>query len=111
MNRMPPLLAQAEVGRAIGWSLVLIALIVVAFLGVIYLRRWLQEEDVPGSAAIGFTLTDLKRLHREGKMTDEEFQRASEKMITAGKSMAQNLPDPLAGSRKRREESGQGGPS
>jgi hypothetical protein len=96
-------IAQAEIARAIGWSLVLIALIVAAFFGVMYLRRWLQEEDIP-SGGIGFTLSDLKQLHREGKMTTEEFEKAREKMMTGAKSMTTNLPDPLAGSRRRREE-------
>src|SRR5262245_20342086 len=98
-----PTLAQSELGRAIGWSLVIVALIVVAFFAVMYLRRWLQEEDVP-SGGIGFTLSDLKQLHREGKMTDEEFQRAHSKMMAGAKAMTENLPDPLAGSRRRKDE-------
>ena len=95
------LIAQAT--RAVGWSLVLIALIVVAFLAVMQLRKWLQSND-EGPPSIGFTLGDLRQLHKEGKMTDEEFERARAKMMAGAKAMAEKLPDPLAGSRKRRED-------
>ena len=97
-----PILAQpSNVGGVIGWSLVLILLIIGGAAGVLYLRRWLKEEDVPSSAGkIGFTLSDLRQLHREGMMTDEEFERARTKMVAAGKAMAEKLPDPLAGRRQ-----------
>ena len=94
----------AQAARAMGWSLVLIALIVVAFLVVIQLRKWMQSDDGDAAPSIGFTLGDLRQLHKEGKMTDEEFERARAKMMAGAKAMAQNLPDPLAGSRKRRDE-------
>jgi hypothetical protein len=94
----------AQAVRAIGWSLVLIALIVVAFLVVMRLRTWLQSDDGDAAPSIGFTLGDLRRLHKEGKMTDEEFERARAKMMAGAKAMAEKLPDPLAGSRKRKEE-------
>ena len=93
----------AQASRAVGWSLVLIALIVVAFLAVMQLRKWLQSDDGEAAPSIGFTLGDLRQLHKEGEMTDEEFERARAKMMAGAKAMAQNLPDPLAGSRKRKE--------
>jgi hypothetical protein len=96
---------------AVGWSLVIIALAVAGFVGVSKLRAWLKEEDDAASDAspIGFTLSDLKRLHREGKISTEEFEKAHSKMIGAAKAMAEKLPDPLAGSNRRRNERG-GGP-
>jgi hypothetical protein len=97
-----PLLAQpSNVGGVIGWSLVLILLIIGGAAGVMWLRRWLKEEDVPTtSGGIGFTLSDLRQLHHEGKMTDEEYERARSKMVAAGKAAAEKLPDPLAGRRQ-----------
>ena len=97
------LLAQpSHVGGVIGWSLVLIVLIIAGAAGVLMLRRWLKEDDTPASAGggIGFSLSDLRQLHREGKMTDEEFERAKSKMVSAGRAMAEKLPDPLAGRRQ-----------
>ena len=93
------LLAESDsgggMGGAIGWSLVLILLVFGAFYGVMRLRRWLKEEDVP-AGGIGFSLGDLRQLHREGKITAEEYEKARSKMVAAGKAMAEKLPDPLA---------------
>jgi hypothetical protein len=91
------ILASPNAIGAIGWSLVLIALLVLAFFGLMKLRRWIKEDvgDSPGDR-IGFTLSDFRRLHKEGKMTDEEFERLRSKMLAGAKSMAENLPDPLA---------------
>ena len=93
-------LAEAGAGSVIFWSLVLIGLLLAGFWVVMTLRNWLKSDDVP-SGGIGFTLSDLRQLHREGKMTTEEFERAREKFIAAGKAMAAKLPDPLARDRKQ----------
>jgi hypothetical protein len=95
------LLAQpSHAGGVIGWSLVLIVLIIAGAAGVLMLRRWLKEDETAaGGEGVGFSLSDLRQFHREGKMTDEEFERAKTKMVSAGKAMAEKLPDPLAGRR------------
>ena len=99
---MPPTLTIAPLAApnmtgAIGWSLVLIAFVVIAFFVLVRLRRWIKEDaDAGPSEGIGFTLSDFRRLHREGKMTDEEFDRLRSKMVAGAKAMAQSMPDPLA---------------
>jgi hypothetical protein len=98
MHASDSILGQSGAGGAIGWSIVLIVLVVIALVGVMRLRKWFQEEDLP-SGGIGFTLSDLRQLHREGKMSDEEFERARSKMVQAGRTLAANLPDPLQGRR------------
>ena len=95
------LLAEAGVGSVIGWSLVLIVLLLGGYFAVMALRTWLKSEDDESPSGIGFTLSDLRQLHREGKMTDEEFERARAKMVAAAKEMAAKLPDPLARQRKQ----------
>ena len=101
------ILAQSSnVGPVIGWSLVLIVLIIAGAAGVLMLRRWLKEDDTPAGGVgegVGFSLSDLRQLHREGKITDEELERARSKMVAAGKAMAEKLPDPLAGRRQPRQ--------
>src|SRR3954467_9984112 len=97
---LPPLADSSGTAGAIGWSLVLLGLAIAGFYGVVPLRRWMKEEDVP-AGGIGFTLSDLRQLHREGKMTDAEFERAREKMVSAAREMAARLPDPLARERKQ----------
>lgn len=96
------LVAESSVGGVILWSLVLIGIAVAGFAVVAKLRSWLKSDDI-APEPVGFSLSDLKRLHREGKISAEELGRAREKMVGAAKSMASNLPDPLAGSRLARE--------
>jgi hypothetical protein len=98
-----PLIAQQSAESILpvfGWSLVLICLLVGGFFAISKLRQWLREDDTP-APAIGFTLSDLRQLHRQGQMTDEEFERAKAKIVGNAKSMAAKLPDPLARDRAK----------
>src|SRR5688572_4124331 len=99
MHIVPPILAESGMASVVFWSLVLIALLLGGYFTVMWLRRTLKEED-DAPSPIGFTLSDLRQLHREGKMTDEEFERARGKMVAAAKEMAAKLPDPLARERR-----------
>ena len=101
MASLPPILAQNSMGSALLWSLVLIALLLIGFFVVARLRAWVKGSDEE-SPPIGFTLSDLRRLHREGKMTDEEFERARSQMVASAKAQADRLPDPLARDRDDR---------
>ena len=83
-----------------GWSLVLICLLVGGFFAISRLRQWMREDDTPVSG-IGFTLSDLRQIHKQGQMTDEEFERAKAKIIGSAKQMAAKLPDPLARDRNK----------
>jgi hypothetical protein len=78
-----------------GWSLVLICLLVGGFFAITKLRQWMREDDAPVSP-IGFTLSDLRQLHKQGQMTDEEFERAKSKILGSAKAMTSKMPDPLA---------------
>jgi len=95
-------LAQLDQGGATGvagaifWSVIIIALCVGAFFVYTQLKRWMKEPDEPSGGG-GFTFSDLRRLHREGKLTDQEFETARAKMSAAAKKMTEDLPDPLAG--------------
>jgi hypothetical protein len=40
----------------------------------------------PDDSDEGFTLADLRRLHREGQLSDEEFERAQEQIIAVARS-------------------------
>jgi hypothetical protein len=65
--------------NAVTWSVVLIGLLLVAFMGVAFFKkRLVQNEDVSGP---GFTLADLRQLHRGGKMSDEEFEKAKQVIV------------------------------
>jgi hypothetical protein len=81
-----------------GWSLVLIALLVGGFFGIARLRQWLKSDDADASPGPGggFTLSDLRQLHKQGKMTDAEFERLKGMILGNAKAMTARMPDPLA---------------
>jgi len=76
-----------------GAAVALIAIVVVGWFAIVRLRRWMRADSSDDRA---FMLDDLRRLHREGKLTSEEFQKARDAMIEAvQKSATRSLgPNP-----------------
>ncbi len=66
--------------QAIVWSLVLIAVVIGLFVAVTGFRRWWRGEGQPLASA-GFSMSDLRRMHEEGQLSDEEYDKA--RTITA----------------------------
>ncbi len=64
-----------------GWTLGILAAVVVAYLLVMRLKAYLSNDIDLGSAPAGFSLSDLRQLHAAGQMSDEEFERAKAKLI------------------------------
>jgi hypothetical protein len=77
------------------WSLVLIGVLAVGLVVVSKVKRRLQETEQPSS--MGFTLSDLRQLHKTGQMTDEEFERAKAKVVEAAKKAAERDAKPAGG--------------
>ena len=75
-------------GALFFWLFVLIGLILIAAAVVMYLRKWYGSSD--DGPIIGFTLGDIRELHRSGQMNDEEFERA--KGLIVAKARAQTQP-------------------
>ena len=74
------------------WLIVLVGVVLVGGVLIYLLRRWLRG-DQSGSLG-GFTLQDLRDLHKAGELSDEEFDRAKAQMIGRLKSAAQPPADP-----------------
>jgi len=66
-------------GSIIFWGIVIVLIIVVGLLVVLYVKRMLLGDDTVAHPA--FTLSDLRQMHKSGKMTAEEFERAKAKII------------------------------
>jgi len=96
MTPLPQILAQSESGGIFFWSVVLIFFVVVLFFVLLRVRKWMRDEAF--SSGEGFTLADLRELHREGKMSDEEFNRAKQQFLVAMKT--QKPPAAEAGQQK-----------
>jgi hypothetical protein len=79
-------------GDVLWWSVVLIGLVLAAFVAAAQVKkRLVRPEDTAGA---GFTLADLRALHRSGKMTDQEFEKAKEViLLTLMKSTKTPVPD------------------
>jgi len=76
------MIAAANDNRAIFvWSLVLLAVVIVGFVLVLWVKRRLQHQDM--APTLGFSLADLRELHRTGKISDEEFERARGRMAAS----------------------------
>lgn len=82
-----------ELFQSIGGALLaLVGVVVVGWLAIVWIRRWMRSET-DGSKP--FSLEDLRRLHREGQLSDEEFQKARDAMISAVQRSTK--PAPAAG--------------
>jgi hypothetical protein len=98
---MVGLLAQTDISSlasVIEWSAILLAIIILAFAGYSRFKRWMNEPDAPSAG--GFSFSDLRELHRQGKITDQEFETARLKMVASARRMTGNLPNPLADKQK-----------
>lgn len=66
-------------GSIVFWGIIIILIIVVGLLIVFFVKKMLLSDDSPAHPA--FTLSDLRQMHKSGKMTAEEFERAKAKII------------------------------
>jgi len=61
------------------WSAGLVGLALLAAALIVWVRRRMSpKEDVQPQ---GFTLADLRELHKKGQMTDAEYERAKELIV------------------------------
>src|SRR4051812_34764905 len=80
------------VGSAVVWSLVVLVFVIGGFYTVAWVRRWMKEDDI-AAIGIGFTLGDLRDLHRRGEMTDEEYEKAKAKIVSGTQAEAEKMKD------------------
>jgi uncharacterized membrane protein len=79
------------------WSAVILALCLAMFFLLSFVRKKVRG-NMEDSPVTGFTLADLRELHRSGKMSTDEFERAKEILLDATKAAAarnasRNTPD------------------
>jgi hypothetical protein len=76
-----------DVGIAI--AALLIIVLIGAFAVRVMRKQMFAKDDSPDGGGGGFTLGDLRRLHKEGKMTDAEFERARGAAVAAAQRQMQ----------------------
>ncbi len=73
---------RAEAVSILVWLGVIVALAVVAaIVGFVIWRRYTHSDDAGPTRSTAFTLADLRQLHRQGQLSDEEFERARTAII------------------------------
>ncbi len=86
--------SKTTAGEVIGWSVAMLVLLVIGMAWAARLKRKVRAEDQAPAPAMGFTLSDLRQMHREGQITDAEFAKAKEKVVDAAKKAAEKPPAP-----------------
>jgi hypothetical protein len=76
-NVMP--IAKADKSDIIFWSMILLVALIVMFGVVTYIRKWMSAGE--SSTGTGFTLSDLRQLHKQGKMSTAEYESAKAILI------------------------------
>jgi hypothetical protein len=61
---------------------VLLAIVIAGWFGIRWIGKWSRSDD---SDRVPFSLEDLRRLRREGEISEEEFERAKEQMLSVAK--------------------------
>jgi hypothetical protein len=69
----------------------LVGLVLLSFVGYSLFKRWMTSSDSPAEAA-GFSLSDLRKMRAEGKISDEEFEKTRGMMVAAAKRMVDGVP-------------------
>jgi hypothetical protein len=89
-------------GGIIWWSLVLVAFLVLGFYAVAKVKQWARRQD--DAPAIGFTLGDLRSLHKSGKLSTEEYEKAKGLIVEAAKRAEQRKVEDAQEAKKREAE-------
>jgi hypothetical protein len=79
------------------WSIMLLVALLLGLVAALRVKRRLTALDVDEPARGGFTLSDLRQLHKSGKMTDEQFEKAKQRIIGTAKTAGPALKPPVNG--------------
>ena len=72
---------------AAGWGLLLIVAAVTAILVAMWVKRQIMgRPNARLREGVGFTLGDLRQLHQEGKISQEEYERTRDRIVQAAQS-------------------------
>jgi len=67
------------------WSLILICLIIAGMAVTLQVKKKVTETGGQSDGGTGFTLSDLRKMVKDGNLTPEEFEKARAKIVEAAK--------------------------
>jgi hypothetical protein len=87
---------EGDYSRIFVWSIALLLVLALGGVAVAWAARFKQKSQAPEEPVpvAGFTLSDLRQMHRAGQITDAEFAKAKEKVVEAAKKAAEKPPTP-----------------
>ena len=100
---MDPLAQSRSPLPVIFWSAALMGAIFVLYVLMSWLRRKYLKPEEEQSA--GFTLSDLRRLHKEVKLSTEEFEKAKSAIVEGTKAALKRQEQERQARLKREEQS------
>ena len=86
------MLAESDVAGVIVWLAGLMVVLVVGLTWALRLKRRMAQEEEEPAPPLGFTLSDLRQMHRAGQISDAEFTKAKDKIVDAAKKAAEQPP-------------------
>jgi hypothetical protein len=89
MDAMPRLLADEDPFGIVIACVVLLIIVVAGAYAVLWLRKRIWSPDETEAVGAGFTLGDLRHLHKTGQISEEEFTRAKAKILEAAQRAAE----------------------
>ncbi|MCC7349715.1 MAG: SHOCT domain-containing protein [Phycisphaerales bacterium] len=90
------LAAADDYSKVIVWSLVLIGVIIILFVTAAWVKRWASRNADAGPVS-GFSLSELRKLHQSGQLSQDEFNRAKEKIVQSARTMSVRPPEKTPG--------------
>lgn len=85
-------LANSEGTDILFWSAVLIVVIGLGAFGVMSLRKWIKSQNdtdlISQTGLGGFSISDLNAMAARGEMTQDELERAKEKILERARKLA-----------------------
>lgn len=86
-------LAQSSPLDAVPWLLLVLVVVILLFVAVVFIRRYLRTDDGPSTPSAPFALGDLRALVKQGKLTEEEFGRLKAQIAEKLKPTTLSLGD------------------
>ena len=78
------------------WLILLLGLVIVGGVIILWIRRSISATNSLTAGDTGFTLYELRELHRKGELSNEEFERAREAIIGSFQAKDEPAPPPAA---------------
>ena len=86
------------------WAMVLLGMLVAGLVVIAIAKRRSDalKQQAAGGGGLPFTLHDLRKLHEEGELTDEQFERARQRIVAMSKAQ---MDKPAEGNRSPKPDS------